>query len=167
MRVFSNSSPLMYLAKIGRIELLMALFKEIIIPKKVYDEIIGREKEERFIDAIKVERAVKEGWIKSREVLYKREFGSFGEIDEGESALIYLAKKEKADLVLIDDASARIVAESFGLNVKGTLYVLLLAFRKKILSKKEIKELIKELIEAGFRVSAKIYFDVLSEIEKS
>lgn len=166
MKVFSNSSPLIYLSKIGRLELLKNLFKEVIIPEEVYEEVVGKGRNERFLDALKVESAVKEGWIKVKNRSYNRETENFGEIDEGESVLISIAKKERADLVLIDDASARIVAESFGLNVKGTIYILLLGCKKKILDKEETKELIKGLIEAGFKISAEIYAEVLDEMKR-
>lgn len=166
MKVFSNSSPLMYLSKLGKIELLKMMFTEVIIPKEVFNEVVVKGKNESFLDAFKVERAIKEGWIKVKEVFYKEEADFFREIDEGEAALISLAKKEKADLLLIDDASARTVAESFGLNVKGTLYILLLAYKRRIIDKNELKELIKKLINLGFRLSAEIYTEILEEIEK-
>ena len=164
MKVFSNSSPIMYLAKIEKLSLLKELFSKIIIPKEVYEEVVEKGKEGGFLDSLRVEKAVKEGWIKINKE--NREMEYFREIGTGESALISLAKKEKADLVLIDDASARIIAESFGLNVKGTLYVLLLGCKNGILNKKEVKELIKRLIDAGFRISAEIYTDILDKVEK-
>jgi len=47
-----------------------------------------------------------------------------------------LSIKIKPSLVLIDDASARVIAESRGLNAKGTLYALLKAYKEKIISNK-------------------------------
>ncbi len=165
--IVSNSSPLIYLAKIGKLELLNKLFGKIAIPVEVYNEVV-KGKEEAFFDAVKVEKAVKDGWIEVKEVKLTRELEFFSrEIDLGELYAIQLAKNIQSSLLLIDDASARTIAESFGLNVKGTVYVLLDAKEKKFIDKKEIKELINELIYAGFRLSSELYGRILNEIEKS
>ncbi len=166
--IVSNASPLMYLAKIGKLDLLKELFKEIIVPKEVYEEIVVKGKEEGFLDAYVVEKAVNEKWIKVEEVRVDRELERFApEIDSGEIAVISLARKIKPSLVLIDDASARIIAEGFGFNIKGTLYVLLIALKKKAIEKKEIKDLINRLVRLGFRISHELYGEVLKEIDNA
>ena len=166
--ILSNSSPLIYLAKLGKLDILKTLFKEIIIPKEVYEEVVIKGKEEKFFDALKVENSVQEGWLKVKETTINKEIETLApEIDLGEIALISLAKKLKPSLILIDDASARAIAESFGFNVKGTLYILLTAYKKKIIDKNEIKELINRLIVSGFRISQELYINLLGELEKS
>ena len=62
--ILSNSSPLIYLAKIEKLNILKILFKEIIIPKQVYEEVVLKGKEEKFFDALNVENSIKESWIK-------------------------------------------------------------------------------------------------------
>ncbi len=166
--ILSNSSPLMYLGKIEKLDILKILFKEIIIPKQVFEEVVLKGKEERFFDALKVEDSIKEGWIKIEEIDIDEEMNQLAnEIDIGEMALISLAKKLRPSLLLIDDASARAIAESLGFNVKGTLYVLLKAYKKGIIQKKEVKELINKLIILGFRISQELYIEVIEELEKS
>lgn len=166
--IVSNASPLMYLAKIGKLDLLKELFKEIIVPKEVYEEIVVEGKKEGFLDAYVVESAVNEKRIKVEEVRVDKELEMFApEIDSGEIAVISLARKIKPSLVLIDDASARTIAEGFGFNVKGTLYVLLMALKKKLIEKKEIKDLINRLIKLGFRISHELYGEVLKEIDNA
>lgn len=165
--IVSNTSPLIYLAKIGKLELLKVLFKKIVIPKQVYDEIM-KGKEEGYLDYLFIESAVKEGWISVNDTTIEKEFKVFSEeLDSGELALLSLSIKLKPSLVLIDDASARVIAESRGLSVKGTLYILLKAFKEKIISKQEIKKYVNELVFSGFRISQEIYSKFLEEIEKN
>lgn len=165
--IISNSTPLIYLAKIGKLNLLKTLFKEIIIPKEVYEEVVVEGKNKKYFDALRIEKAVKEGWIKVKKIVLDNEVKSLApEIEIGEVSLISLAKKLKPNLILIDDASARTITESFGFKVKGTLYVLLRAYKKKLINKKEVKDLINKLIFSGFRISQEIYIQVLSEIGK-
>src|SRR3989344_3995870 len=124
--ILSNSGPLIYLAKIRKLNSLKILFREIIIPKEVYEEVVIKGKEEKFFDALIVEKVINEGWLKIKEVEIEEQIKNFApEIDLGEIALLSLAKKLRPSLILIDDASARTIAESLGFNVKGTIYILL------------------------------------------
>lgn len=166
--ILSNSSPLIYLSKLNKLNFFKELFKEIIIPKEVYEEVVIKGKEEKYFDVISVEKAVKEGWIKIKDEKIEKDIEDLTfELDLGERALINLAKKLKPSLLVIDDASARAIAENLGFNVKGTLYILLKAYKKEIIQKKEVKELINKLIILGFRISQELYIEVLEEIEKS
>lgn len=165
--IITNASPLIYLAKIGKLELLERLFGKVISPKEVYNEVV-KGKARGFFDAVRVEKAVKDGWLEIREANIDKSVGGFAHgIDRGELAVISLAVKVKPEMVLIGDASARVIAESFGFNVKGTLYVLLEAYSKKLINKKETKELVNDLISAGFRISSELYGRVLDEIDKA
>jgi len=166
--IISNSSPLIYLAKLRKLTLLKILFKEIIVPSEVYEEVVTLGKAGSFSDAFGVEQAKNEGWLVVENISLKKEIEAMAaEIDFGEAAVIALAKKRVAKLLLIDDASARTIAESFGFKVKGTLFVLLRAYKKKIIVKEEVKRLVGQLIREGFRISQELYVQVLEEIDKT
>lgn len=60
MYVF-DATPLIYLAKIGRLELLDALPQRCLIPEPVHDEVVTRGLEEDYPDARRLERAVEDG----------------------------------------------------------------------------------------------------------
>ncbi len=166
--IVSNASPLIYLAKINKLELLKKLFGKIFIPPEVYQEAVVRGREEKFLDAIRIEKAIKDGWIEvNKTEKLAEEIKVFAdEIDAGELETIGLARKLKASLVLSDDAPARAIAESFGLNSKGTIYVLLRAYKEKMLPKKNVKELVNELSSLGFRISQEVYIEFLEKLEK-
>ena len=63
MIVVSNSSPLIALAKIGKLYILRELFGEIVIPKAVWNEVVVKGKGKP--GAEEVEKAE---WIQVREV---------------------------------------------------------------------------------------------------
>ena len=68
----------------------------------------------------------------------------------------------QADLLILDDLLARQVAGILGLNLVGTLGVLLEARHKAVLP--EIKPCLDELVDlAGFRLSEELYARVLRE----
>jgi len=159
-RVVANSSVLIFLSKIGLLGILRKLFEEVFIPDAVYREVVieGGERP----GATEVKNA---SWIRTISIK-DHAFANHlkQEIDDGEAEAIVLALEIKADAVLLDDADARRIARTLGLNVKGTIGVLLLAWRRGLLD--DIKEKIEELMEKGYRLHDKIYRKLLEEIEK-
>ena len=164
--IISNASPLIYLSRIRKLGLLKKLFKLVIIPYEVYQEVVVRGKKEGFQDVLFIEKAIEEGWIKVKETRTNKKLIRIAkELDKGEIEVISLAENLNPELTLIDDASARIIAESFGLNVKGTLYVILKAFKQKLITKQEVLVLLNRLAREGFRLSQELYLQILSEID--
>jgi hypothetical protein len=162
--VVSNSSPLIYLAKLNRLTLLKSLFREVSIPSEVYNEVVRKGKPHGFLELKCVERAIEEGWMKVREAKQERKLLMFPELDAGEIEVLSLANQLKASLVLIDDASGRLVAEALGLNAKGTVYVILRAASAGAITKGEARNLITELISAGFWISSEIVGKILNAL---
>ena len=150
MIVVSNSSPLISLGAIGRLELLHDLFGEISIPLAVLQEV-------RSVDISP------ETWIVSRDV------GSpplsqvlESELDRGEAEAIALAIELRADLLLMDERRGRRLASRLGLKVLGVLGILVDAKRIGLIEK--IEPVLVELREkAGFRISTALYERALQE----
>lgn len=153
MVIVSDTSPVTSLIQIGRLELLNAVFGQVVVPKAVYDElckvpgqqIIIDQQNWLFIDHAKDSKHVK--------ILEK-------ELDRGEAEAIVLALELKADYLMIDEFKGRNMAEEIGLKIIGSLGILLQA--KKIGLIPSVKPLIDDLIQkAEFRVHATLYQQVL------
>lgn len=160
MKIASNASPLIFLAKIEKLNLLEKY--EIIVPKQVYDEIIkganiGKE------DAHKIESLIEKGIIKLEETKINQEIEKYN-IGLGEKAAISLAIDKKIKIILLDERKARRIAKFYKLKPKGTLGVLIEAFNNNRISKKELKELIQKLVKEGYRISEELILDLLKEI---
>lgn len=144
--IVSNSGPLIHLAKIDRLKLLKELFGEVIIPPEVRIEVVDRGKDEGMADAFLIENEVENGWIvtdRSNSNKVKDIAESAG-IDIGEAAAIMLAKRKKCP-VLIDDLAARRFAAGLGLEVVGSIGVLIRCDRVKMISKSEALETLEKL----------------------
>jgi len=61
--IVSNATPLIYLAKVGKLELLK-IFGKVYIPEEVKVEVVDKGKSLGKQDSYVVEKAIKEGWIK-------------------------------------------------------------------------------------------------------
>ena len=154
MIVVSNASPIIFLWKIKKLDLLFKLYETIQIPKKVFEELLKEKDDyfESYLPNFQVEKI--EGKLLSFQ------------LHEGESEAINLAIKKKANLILLDDKKARIVAKSMGLAVKGTLGLLLVFLNKKLISYEEFKILFDNLINANFRIDIILYKETLKEAEE-
>lgn len=167
MAVISNATSLIYLAKSGSIHLLKKLYGSILIPKEVHEEVVVKGKEKGFSDAVVIEEQIENGWIKIEDIGTDEKLMEHAEeLDEGETAVIKLAREKDDPLLLIDDAAGRQIGISFGLDVKGTLYVILKAYKEEHLTKDESRDLLDEIISAGFRISSEQYSQVLRRLEK-
>ena len=163
----SNSGPLIHLAKVGLLELLKKY--EIIIPSQVKLEVVDKGKELGHSDALLVEKAIEEGWIKEIQVENDEKFSKIAEISglhEAEIAAILYSYKNKY-VVLLDDDPARIFARNLGLEVRGSLGILIQGAIEEKVSYKMAKNALDNLAEIMF-LSSTIYKFVdkkLKEIE--
>jgi len=170
MPVVSNSSPLIWLSKTGKIQLLRQLFREIIIPEEVYIEVVERGLEEGFSDALIVKECINQGWIKIQKPnqenleLTQRFMEHAPEIHLGEAHAILLARESNA-LLLMDESCGRAFAETWGLKPRGTIFVILKALRERILEKNEAKDTISSMITKGFRIEPNLLTRILKEID--
>ncbi|MDH5459964.1 MAG: hypothetical protein OEW71_02890, partial [Candidatus Bathyarchaeota archaeon] len=117
MKVVLNASPLIYLGKKRKVGLLRLLFERVLVPVEVEEEIM---KLDESPEAVQLRDGIKEGWIEVEppsENKKKQIAKLFGEIDEGEAAVIALALERHGENVIIDDAEARTAAEYFELKV--------------------------------------------------
>lgn len=146
-KVVSNSSPIIHLAKIGKLSLLREYFNTIMVPESVFKECVAEGKDRKEVEAIK-----KAEWIRVAEVQDKRLVKLLqSSLDDGESEAIALSLESGADLILLDDSDAREKARIYGLTVTGTLGVLLRAKKDRKIS--SLKENIIKLRDSGFWVS--------------
>lgn len=144
MKVVSNSSPLIVLAKLNKLKILKEKFDEIFIPSEVYKEVVigGRYKERRIRDSK----------IKTEEVKDRRSVDLLSLLlDRGEAEAIILAEEINADILLMDDKKARKIAKQRGLNIRGTLSLL-----TEDVKREDLPEIFKELEDVGFRLSNKL-----------
>lgn len=172
MHAISDTSPLIWLAKIGKLSLLKELFSEILVPEEVYKEAVERGLHEGFSDALLIREGFNQGWIKvarlnEDETVFCREILKHAfEIHLGEVQAIVLARRTSATaLLLMDESSGRAFAEAWGLKVNGVFFVIMMALRRGLLSGVEAKEAVLTLVQKGFRIEPKLLAKVIREID--
>ena len=128
--VVADTGPINYLVLIDAVGLLPKLFERIFIPVAVHAELIDSEAPEKVRAWIGQVPA----WLEVRPNPESNN-GNLDEriLDEGERAAIALARVINADLILMDDRAGVAVARRHGLAVTGTLGVLELAARRRLI----------------------------------
>lgn len=144
--VIADSTCLIGLSKIGKLDILRQLFGSVIIPSAVYHEVVVRGTGR--LGAEEVENAP---WIETREVRNKLAVTAFKllMLGTGEAEAIALASEDKADFIILDDWKARQVALELSLPVIGTVAVLTKAMEKGFIE--ALPPILEELRKAGFR----------------
>jgi uncharacterized protein len=150
MIVVSDTSPILSLTLIGRLELLHEIYGSIVIPEAVRQELM-------VADHSGTREVAQADWIIMRPIdpsvilkLLQRE------VDRGEAEAIGLAVQLNAEVLLIDERQARQLAQYLELNVVGLLDVLHEAKQRQLIPL--IKPVLDDLLtRARFRLSRKLY----------
>ncbi|MEO8230941.1 MAG: DUF3368 domain-containing protein [Ignavibacteriota bacterium] len=148
--VIADSSCLIVLSKIKKLDILHTLFGDIFIPTAVYTEVVVNGKEKAGVEDVRNAK-----WIKVENVKNKLAVKALQiNLGAGESEAITLAIEKNADLIILDDFRARQAAEEFSLNFVGTLAVLQKAISEGMIENSE--SINDELNNAGFRFNFKL-----------
>ncbi len=153
--VITNTSPLVYLYRIGVLEWLPQLFSEIWIPSAVVREL--REGIRRGYDVLNPDEYA---WLKVKDASAIPSEWLVLDLGPGEIAAMALALENPNDVALLDDMRARKIAEAAGLQVWGTLRVLLEAKSQGLTDR--IEPLITRLAETGMWISEDIRERILT-----
>ena len=149
LKAISNTSPLLYLYRIGGIDWLPRLFEEVWIPDAVRNELqVGRSK------GYDVPNPEDYPWLK---VVNPKSIPSEWlalDLGPGELTAIALGLENPERIVLIDDLLARRIAKAAGLKVWGTLKVLLEAKSQGLID--TVKPYVSKLSDSGMWISAEI-----------
>lgn len=139
--VISNTTPLLYLHRIGQIEILPRLYGRICVAQQVVDELdAGGENAPKL-------RAL--DWVDIREALIPESLKPVADLGAGEAGTIALGlAMPGAILLLLDDRFARQVATFHRLQFSGTAGVLLRAKEAGLIE--AVRPLLQGLVAAGF-----------------
>ena len=145
-RVIMNASPIICMMKAGIIEVLPALFKDIVVPQEVKREILVRGRTD-----LKGEVLASYQWIRLvNDIVVAPQVASW-DLGQGESAVISFALENPGFWAVIDDREARRCATALHCRHTGTLGIIVLAKRRGIIP--SIRGYIERLKEAGLWLS--------------
>jgi len=140
--VVINTTPIVSLALIGKLNLLQQLYDEVLIPPAVEAEILAGGTDQVGVIDFKVAE-----YILCKPLGDPSRANFLSDLDRGEAEVIALAQELSADLVIIDEKIARKHAVRMGLTITGVLGVLLRAKEKGLIQ--DVKPLLEKLQQSG------------------
>ncbi|HXP63363.1 MAG TPA: DUF3368 domain-containing protein [Dongiaceae bacterium] len=151
MIVVSDTSPLTALLTVGEAGILVDLFREVLIPEAVRDELL------RSHPSLPA-------WLRVAAVKDRTQTSRYAQIvDAGEAEAIELARELHADRLLIDERKGRKLAVKEGVPVIGLVGVVLLAKRQRLIP--SARALLQRLDqEAGMYLSQNIKEEALKTV---
>lgn len=161
--VISNSSPLIHLTRLGKIEYLFKLAKKIIIPKAVFDELIVKGKQKNYSESYSIESFIKEEKI---DVVNLKPFDDsfYPPLGRAELEVLELAKQNN-DLLLIDEKKARNLAQILQIEHQTTLTTIFELLIYEVIDFAEYKSNIKRYAEDSW-ISADVIQEYIEKGEK-
>jgi len=89
-----------------------------------------------------------------------------GLLHPGEAAALALAQQLNADWFVTDDSAARLLAQMLGLEVHGSLGVVLWAAADGLLSEAEAKAALDRLINSSLWLSARVIAEARASLQE-
>lgn len=152
MLIVADTSALIALAVCDSLSLLDRLFHDVRVPSAVFREcIVSGKPETGRLEAYLRERVL--------EVDLQEFIIAVAGLGQGELEAMALFKRLRADRLLVDDYRARKVAHLNGIDVVGSLGVLILAKESGLIA--NVRPLIIEIQTAGVRYSEQLVDEVL------
>ena len=151
-KVVVNTTPLIALSEIGKINLLRDMYGSIYIPEAVLDEVKHEPAYSYVNNASDWIRVVKVQDESQRKMFQSR-------LHAREVEVIMYAIESDADLVILDDKLARKTAKYLNLTITGTLGVIIKAKERGYIN--EVKPIMEKLIQNGLYVSIDVQKMVL------
>lgn len=144
--IVSDTSSLILLHKINRLELLHSLIGKIIITT-----LVAKEFGETLPDYIEIKSPKNSNYQKILERV----------LDKGEASVIALALENSDSLLIIDELKGRREAKALGINITGILGILIASKKKGIID--SVSEILNEIKETNFRISEQLIKEVKSK----
>jgi len=158
MIVVCDSSPLIALAIVDKLDLLDTLFNEVLVPETVFKEVTAINK---------LESAHIAEWAKgkvlaptNKQLLYSYSLL----LDMGEAEAMALYAEKEADFLLIDEKKGRKIAIHNKMNVVGSLGIILMSKKKGLITK--VRPLLNILQQSYIRISDELYKKTLELAEE-
>lgn len=160
-RVVSDTGPLVHLAEARSLDILSRIETVLVAPAVASELVVHvpdwllRKPAHLVTERLTPQQqASADAWVQG------------GLLDEGEAESIALAQQARADCLLTDDAAARLFAQTLGIEVHGSLGVVLWAAGQKHLSREEAAAALDRLANSSLWISARVLAEARAALDR-
>ncbi len=148
MIAVADTSPVCFLVLIGKSDILPKLFSQVILPPAVILELLHEDAPK----PVRVWATKPPPWVSIQDSLVGSTAG-MEKLPAGEEAAILLSESIHGDVIVLDEKSARSVADERGLPITGTLGILSEAAARRLV---HLATAIDRLSATNFRYSPRV-----------
>ena len=155
-----NASPLIFLARAKRIDLLRVAGHQVVVPDVVVAEITRRGPHD--VTAVALESA--SSWI---EIVHPKAIHpviTAWDLGPGESSVLSWAKDHPPTEVIVDDLAARRCAAALGIQARGTLGLILVAKKRGIIH--QARPVVESMRQSGMYLSERVMNRALALVDE-
>ncbi len=152
MIVVKDAMVLIHLAKTSLLGTSCEYFEDVVIPEKIQEETVGEGKRKNYPDAVLIKELIKEGKITTVDIQEKEliERAKKFNIQGGEAEALALYWERDADFLATDDDNVRSKKTILGINIIGTLSILIKLFKADKVDRERIAESLETLKDVGW-----------------
>ena len=157
-----DSSVIIHLLRIGKLELLKKYFKKILISEDIFQEL------KQGVTGLSTFEQACKSWIKIENPKNLSEISLIvksEQVSKADASLIVLAE-EKKQLIISNDYALIMIARSKNIKCWWMTTFLLRCAKEKVVTKNETKKILFQLVQVGLRINNSVYTFMLQEIEE-
>jgi predicted nucleic acid-binding protein len=156
----ANASPLIFLTKVGLLEVLREPSVPVLVPDVVLAEVGGLDPDDPAVRAIQ-----QSPWMRVVSTPTVPHAVLVWDLDAGESAVLAVALSQTGAMVILDDLPARRCARVLNVPSQGTLGLVLVAKRQGLIP--AVRPVLGQLRDAGMYMSSRLEQQVLDAAGES
>jgi len=150
-----NASPLIFLTKVGLLEVLNQPAVPVLVPDVVMAEISSLGPGDPVVQAVQ-----QAGWIHVLPAPAVPPSVTSWKLDDGEASVIAVALQHGGSMAILDDLAARRCAQALKIPTQGTLGLVLVA--KQIGLIKAVLPVVEDLENAGMYMTVRLKTQILA-----
>ena len=164
-----DATPLIYLAKAERLDVIETLDEPRVVPEAVYREVVTTGVERGYDDARRIERTVEDGLVdvvavETDNSPVATRLARHPGLSDADVAVLACAKARDA-IAVMDESAGRSAAEVEDIETRGTAYLVLAAAKDGALSTEEGRDAVDAMINHGWYVAPDVYAKIVGKLE--
>lgn len=167
MTLVFDATPLIYLGKADRLDVVENIDQELVVPGRVHEEVVYEGMKHGYADAKRVNKLTLDGTLERRTFEKDERFDQLvrnTNLSRADVAVLLLAD-ELGGTAVMDEDYGRTIAETEEIETRGTAYLVLSRVKEGGLEPEEAREAIDAMLDAGWHCSTDLYAKILRKLD--
>ncbi|MCX8177086.1 MAG: DUF3368 domain-containing protein [Candidatus Bathyarchaeota archaeon] len=163
-----NSTPLIYMTRIGLSRIFEELKGEKLTSPSVKLEVVDEGKRKGVADAVILDKLFQKDVfkvVKPKNTSFLETLSQASGLHMTDAEVLAIAK-ERDGTAIMDDEVARKTAKIYVIAYAGIPYISVMAFSQGLITKEKARQAINDMVFAGWRCSVETYVKIMESLEK-